>query len=125
MTEIELAEKEANRDVAAAAVSGAMAELENARIDLSYTKMVAPITGNVSRELVTVGNLVGAGDSTLLTNVVDDDPIYAYFNINERFLVEILREHPRSEREQDADSYLSADSRRRERLRRAGIGRLR
>jgi RND family efflux transporter MFP subunit len=38
----------------------------------------------VGRSLVDIGNLVGAGEATLLTTVVNDDPIYAYFNVSER-----------------------------------------
>jgi RND family efflux transporter MFP subunit len=46
----------------------------------------APISGRISREFVTVGNLIngGAADSTLLTRIVSLDAIYAYFQMDER-----------------------------------------
>ena len=47
--------------------------------------MLAPITGRVSRHLVTQGNLVQGGDTsaTLLTSIVSLDPIYIYFDVDE------------------------------------------
>jgi multidrug efflux system membrane fusion protein len=89
-SEIEMAEKRAQLDAATAAVDAARAALENTEIDLSYTRIHAPISGRISRELVSVGNLVGAGDSTLLTTIVQDDPIYAYVNVSERDVLEVL-----------------------------------
>ena len=48
--------------------------------------MVAPISGRVSRYIVTVGNLIQSGDQgggTLLTTIVSVDPMYAYFDVDE------------------------------------------
>src|SRR5262249_50393829 len=56
------------------------------QLDLEYTKVVAPISGRVSRYNVTVGNLIQAGDQgggTLLTTIVSVDPMYAYFDMDE------------------------------------------
>ena len=52
----------------------------------SFTRVVSPIAGRVSRALVTRGNLVsgGQGDATLLTTVVSLDPIYASFDADEQ-----------------------------------------
>jgi hypothetical protein len=47
----------------------------------------------VGRRLVDEGNLVGAGEKTLLTTVVSMDPIYAYFDVDERKLLEFLKLH--------------------------------
>ncbi len=44
----------------------------------------------VSRNLVDLGNLVGAGEATLLTTVRRIDPIFAYFEVSERFMAQIL-----------------------------------
>ena len=70
------------------------AELEKARaavrqseLNLSYTKIYAPISGRVGRTLVTVGNLVGYNEPTLLTTIVKMDPIYLHFEIPERDLL--------------------------------------
>jgi len=56
------------------------AAIREARLNLSYTEITAPITGVISRSYVDVGNIVGYGDKTLLTTIVADDPMYAYFN---------------------------------------------
>jgi RND family efflux transporter MFP subunit len=78
------------RDVARAAVARAKAKLERARLDLSYTRVTAPITGRVSRNYVDLGNLVGEGEPTLLTTVTRYDPMYVYFNLNERDLLKVM-----------------------------------
>lgn len=72
-----------NKNQAAASVLAAEAAVESAQLNLSFTQITAPIRGLISRELVTVGNLVQT-DTTLLTNIVSVDPIYAYFNVDER-----------------------------------------
>jgi RND family efflux transporter MFP subunit len=77
------------RDVARADVLRAKAKVEKTGLDLSYTKVTAPITGRVGRNLVDLGNLVGEGEPTLLTTVTRYDPMYAYFNLNERDLLKV------------------------------------
>jgi multidrug efflux system membrane fusion protein len=71
---------------AVAHVEAAAAMLRATELDLSFTKVVSPIAGRVSRALVTRGNLVsgGQGDATLLTTVVSVDPIYASFDADEQ-----------------------------------------
>ncbi|MHC4947906.1 MAG: efflux RND transporter periplasmic adaptor subunit [Planctomycetota bacterium] len=102
VSEIEMAEKEAQVDATVAAVDAAEAALATARIDLSYTTIHAPIGGRISRELVDVGNLVGAGESTLLTTIVQDDPIYAYVDVAERDLLGYLEKGRPRERDPEA-----------------------
>ncbi len=68
----------------AAQMDRAKAELETARRDLSYTKVVAPISGRIGRSLVKPGTLVGKGENTLLAEISSTDPIYVDFNISER-----------------------------------------
>ena len=75
---------------AAAALRSAAAAVERAKLDLTWTKIKAPITGLVSRELITVGNLVVA-DQTQLTTIVRQDPMYVYFDIDERTVLKILQ----------------------------------
>src|SRR5206468_3280295 len=70
----------------AASRAALKAAVERAKLDLQYTKVAAPISGRVSRYVVTVGNLVQAGDQgggTLLTTIVSVDPMYAYFDVDE------------------------------------------
>ena len=61
------------------------AALESARLDLEYTQVRAPISGRVSRELLTVGNYVSgvAGSASLLTTLVSVNPVYVYADIDE------------------------------------------
>lgn len=73
--------------LAAAQASVLVAEgaLKLAKLNLEYTKVVAPIDGRVSRHLISVGNLVNGSDSgaTLLTSIVSMTPIYLYFDMDE------------------------------------------
>ena len=60
--------------------------LKAAKLNIEFTHVLAPITGRVSRHLVSPGNLVQGSDtgtSTLLTSVVTLDPIYVYFDMDE------------------------------------------
>ncbi len=68
-----------------AALLVAEAALNTAQLDLELTEIRSPIDGQVSRELVTVGNYVSglAGGATLLTTVVSTDPIYVYADVDE------------------------------------------
>jgi multidrug efflux system membrane fusion protein len=59
------------------------AVLRNAQLNYEFTEIRAPISGKIGRRLVTEGNLVNAND-TLLTTIVSVDPIYMYFDIDER-----------------------------------------
>lgn len=75
------------------------ANLTRARINLGYTELKAPISGRVGRNLVDVGNLVGQGETTLLTDITTYDPIYVYFDVNERDLLRVMS----ISRNEDAD----------------------
>jgi membrane fusion protein, multidrug efflux system len=60
--------------------------LKAAQLNVEFAHVLAPITGRVSRHLVSVGNLVQGSDngpSTLLTTIVSLDPIYIYFDVDE------------------------------------------
>lgn len=73
----------AQRNSAAAAVDQANANLEVAKINLSYTKVMAPFPGRIGRHLVDTGNLVGAPGPTKLATIEELDPIHVYFNVDE------------------------------------------
>ena len=66
------------------------AALERARLDLDFTKVTAPLSGRLSRRMVDPGNLVRA-DETALTSIVSLDPMYVYFDVDERTLLKIRR----------------------------------
>ncbi|MGE9295758.1 MAG: efflux RND transporter periplasmic adaptor subunit [Puniceicoccales bacterium] len=87
ISELELLQSEADYDLTKGGVEEAEASLERAKLDLSYTQIKSPIEGRVARELVTVGNLVGPGENAKLTSVVSLDPIYFYFNADERMFL--------------------------------------
>jgi RND family efflux transporter MFP subunit len=89
----DLDNSKASRDSAKDDVGVAEASLKTAQINLSYTTIYAPITGRIGRHLVDVGNLVGAGESTLLNTIKQYDPIYAYFALNERDLLTLLEQY--------------------------------
>jgi len=72
----------ADATVAAAQLASISAALEKAALDLSFTRVTAPIAGRVSRTIVTAGNLVDA--SIVLTTVVSDEAVYAYFDVDEQ-----------------------------------------
>jgi RND family efflux transporter MFP subunit len=84
-------QKIAARDVARANVALAKANLEVAQLDVTFTRIAAPITGKVSRTLVTEGNLVGYNEPTLLTTINQLDPLYVYFDVPERNIIEYNR----------------------------------
>jgi membrane fusion protein (multidrug efflux system) len=70
----ELDDALAQQDAATSQVDAAKAAVEKARLDLSYTRITAPISGLVGSTRVKAGNLVGRGESTLLTTISQIDP---------------------------------------------------
>jgi len=62
---------------------GAQAAARTARLNLGFTEIHAPMAGRIGRKLISEGNLVTA-DQTLLTTIVSLDPIYFYFDVDER-----------------------------------------
>ena len=88
-----------------ASVSAAKAALDSAGLMLSFTKVVAPIDGRVSRAEVTKGNLVTGGNQggTLLTTIVSVDPIYVYFEGDENAYLRYQAMAQRGERTSSRD----------------------
>lgn len=62
----------------------AAAQVAIAKINLSYTQVIAPFDGRISRHLVDPGNMVGTSGETKLATLNQIAPIYVYFNLNER-----------------------------------------
>ena len=69
-----------------AVLASAEAKVRNAKLNLEYTSIRAPMSGKISEALVDIGNLIVA-DSTLLTRIVDDSSVQAYFELSERDVV--------------------------------------
>ncbi|MGB5407423.1 MAG: efflux RND transporter periplasmic adaptor subunit, partial [Thiogranum sp.] len=79
------------REIASAEILRAQAKIARAELNVGYTQVTAPFSGRVGRNLVDIGNLVGEGEATVLTEVTLYDPIYAYFNLNERDLLRVMK----------------------------------
>jgi multidrug efflux system membrane fusion protein len=75
---------------AQAEIKTAQANRDSAKLDLDFTDVLCPIDGVVGRNLITVGNLV-TKDSTLLTTVVSEDQMYAYFDVPERVFLNVQK----------------------------------
>ncbi len=80
----------ADASVAAAELASISAALEAAELNLSFTRVTAPIAGRVSRAIVTAGNLVDA--SVVLTTIVSDEEVYAYFDVDEQTYLEHVQQ---------------------------------
>ena len=78
---------------AEAEIAAGKADVTRAELDLGFTEVQSPIDGRVGRDFINVGNLVSPAspESNLLTNVVSIDPIYVYFDIDERSLLRYQR----------------------------------
>lgn len=77
----------ANVQQGQASLNQAQAAVDAARLDVEFTEITAPIGGRIGRKQVTEGNLINGGigtQGTLLTTIVSLDPIYAYFEADER-----------------------------------------
>jgi RND family efflux transporter MFP subunit len=73
---------------AQAALASAQAGVRAAALDVEFAEVRAPISGRVSRALVTAGNYVTAGQ-TLLTTLVSVDPVYVYVDMDENTLLRV------------------------------------
>lgn len=78
--------KTKGRKTAEAALAASKAQADQARLEVEWTRVTAPISGRVGRKLVTEGNLITGGSTgaTVLTTIVQLDPIYCYFDVDER-----------------------------------------
>jgi RND family efflux transporter MFP subunit len=83
---------EADYREATANLDVARANRDLAALNLEYSRIVAPVSGRVSRYVATVGNLIQSGDQnggTLLTTIVSVDPMYVYFDVDERTVLRV------------------------------------
>jgi len=82
-------------DSAQAVLKQARAKQEKAQLDLSYTRVKAPIVGRVTKTDLKLGNLVEIG--TELAAVVNDSKVYANFSISDRQLLELKKARDESD----------------------------
>lgn len=96
VSELDVLGAEADQKAAEAAVSIAEAALMDAKRDLSYTEIHAPMAGRISDSKVDQGNLVGT-DATLLTEIVSVKPIFVNLEFSEREALPYLEDMPNEE----------------------------
>src|SRR5436190_38037 len=79
---------------AEATITSARADANRTAVDLKYTVLKAPLSGRIDRALVSKGNLLsgGQGSGTLLTKIVNEQPMYVYFDVDERSLLRYMRQ---------------------------------
>jgi RND family efflux transporter MFP subunit len=84
--------RQAAQRQAAADLAAAEAAVRNAALNLSFTRVTAPLAGRVSDRRVAVGNLINA-DSTVLTTIVSLDPIRFTFDGSEALYLKYQRDN--------------------------------
>jgi membrane fusion protein, multidrug efflux system len=82
----------AEQDASKSQVVAAMAAVEKATLDLSYTRVTSPITGLAGTTVVKAGNLVGRGESTLLTTISQIDPMLFRVGVTEADYLRVARQ---------------------------------
>jgi len=98
--------------VALATVERAKAQVKEAELDVEFTHVKAPISGLISRKYVTEGNLINGGTGgTLLTTIVSLDPIYSYFEADEKSYLKYKRraeegKRPSPRQEENNPAYM-------------------
>ncbi|WP_300160541.1 efflux RND transporter periplasmic adaptor subunit [Bradyrhizobium sp.] len=90
-----LEQSTANRDNAMANLQQAQVNTKIAAVNFGYTNVAAPFDGIVSAHLVSVGELVGVASPTQLATIVQFDPIYVNFNVNEQDVLRVRAEAAR------------------------------
>lgn len=86
-----LDEAQANAEIAEANLAAARAQLQAAELDLSYTRITAPIDGEISRSYFSSGDLVGP-ESGQLADIIQSDPIRVVFSLSEGALVTLRQQ---------------------------------
>ncbi|MDN5370898.1 efflux RND transporter periplasmic adaptor subunit [Shewanella fodinae] len=78
-------------DAALANLHAARAELQVAKLNLSYTEIHAPVAGRIGKLAITEGNLVAAGsNTTALTSIVSVSPVYVNFDVDDATAAALL-----------------------------------
>jgi membrane fusion protein (multidrug efflux system) len=90
----ELDNARSSRDAGRSEVAAAKAAVDQAKLKLGYTRIVAPIAGLVGTTKVKPGNLVGRGEPTLLTTISQIDPILFVVGVSEQDYLRIARRTP-------------------------------
>lgn len=86
----EINKRQGARDEAAGQLKAAEANLVKSQLNYDWCKVDSPLDGRVSRYNLTVGNLASQ-DTGVLTTVVSQDPLYAYFDVDENTMLRVTR----------------------------------
>lgn len=94
-----LDQRQADQRAADAAAASARAAVDDAKLDIEFSRVVAPFTGRIGAHQVSVGNLVsgsraGSSPTTLLATLVSLDPIHLDFDMSEADYLAFQRAHP-------------------------------
>jgi membrane fusion protein (multidrug efflux system) len=98
----------ASQEQAAADVASATATLDTARINLAYTRVLAPISGRTGRSSVTEGALVAVGQTAALVVIQQLDPIYVDVTQSSTVLLDLRRALAQGKLQQVGDSQAAA-----------------
>ncbi len=90
ISEVDVLEAEANLAIAAASIKQMEAAVADAARKFSYTEIKAPIDGQISRNMVSVGNLISLPANAYLGSVVNNLKMYVYFSISEKAVLRML-----------------------------------
>lgn len=91
VSKLEVDRARAQLDAAKAQVQLADARVRAAELELEFTTVKAPISGRVGFVPVEVGDLVGAVEPTLLARIINDEKVYATYDMDERTVLESRR----------------------------------
>lgn len=83
-----LEQSQAARDTAAASLRSADVRVEQAKLNLSYTKIFSPIQGRIGVSLVSVGSFVGNA-TTALARIIQIDPVRVVFSVSDRSILDL------------------------------------
>jgi membrane fusion protein (multidrug efflux system) len=94
----------------AAALAAAKADLSQAVLDLGYCTVSSPISGIIGLQQVSVGNLVGRTEATLLATVSSSNPIYVDFGVSEAYFLQLTKSGRTGERGDVAFQLVLSDN---------------
>lgn len=94
--EIDALIKAARRDAMEADVAAAEAELVEARLNLEFCEVRAPIDGRITVNFVDIGNLVGRGEPTLLARIIQGTPAFVSVDVSEADVLTVRRQRERA-----------------------------
>lgn len=90
VSELQALEARAKNKVAVEDVKVATKNLAIRELDVTYTRVVAPISGRVAKSDFFVGSLVGGFSSSALTHIIDDSRIRAWFTLPDRIALKLI-----------------------------------